>query len=626
MFRFQPSLFHSVKIDGATFPSHYKLLTMGMSSILLKTVGIVLTKGGRVMTGENEIGIGSVLGGFKLEKELGRGGMGVVYKAHELSLNRKVALKVLSRRLSSDTEFIERFKREAQVIAALNHPNIVGILSYGEAHGSHYFAMEYIPGRDLGEVLKEKGSLPLAKALSIASQVAGALAVAGGRGVVHRDLKPSNIMLDDMGRAKVTDFGVAHFQESGARLTQTGLFLGTPEYASPEQAAGRSLDVRSDIYALGAVLYRMLSGKPPITGESPLAVVTKIATEPVTPIGQVNTALPEAVCRLIDKMMAKDISERFQRPEDVLAAINGCMDDLKGETPVPKGVSEEQEGQARPPSSPRRSKTKLWGGIAGVALAVLLIVWLVEGGFKKDTLESQVPQEQEVASHEVATGGETVSEDGRQADIPVGDKRPEEVIPAVQEERAPAPSLQEEKAPRAGTQRVAKAEPEKVPSLPEVPTVLMVISGEQSLTTLVQPHLESVIAGSGLPVASVSEIPVLRKKMQYGDVPLTWYSVREFVPQQRVQILLLAEVQKTGSMNLKYYGRTREMSTATFSVRAVDADTGVSVADPASGSVKYTSLNMTDQFRKSVTSSVAAMGSEIKRYWHKKRKTAEETG
>lgn len=575
-------------------------------------------KWGCVMNSEDVIGVGSELGGFKLEQELGRGGMGVVYKAHELSLNRKVALKVLSQRLSSDAEFIERFKREAQVIAALNHPNIVGIMSYGEAHGRHYFAMEYIPGRDLGQVLKEKGSIPLDEALSIASQVASALAVAGEKGVVHRDLKPSNIMLDEVGRAKVTDFGVAHFQDSGAKLTQTGLFLGTPEYASPEQAAGRSLDVRSDIYALGAVLYRMLSGKPPITGESPLAVVTKIATEPVTPIGQVNTALPPSVCQLIDKMMAKALDERFQEPGEVVTAVDRCLDELKSGKSAPAAMGDDG-GVGHPPPLKNRTggKGKVWGGVIGVALAVLLIVWLVEGGFlgKEEVQEIGTSDGKIAASDLAAVPAEPVSPEAS----PEVEMPPEGVT-----QRAPA-AVQ---APAYTTEapKTAQVVPEKAPPLPEVPTVLMVVSGEQSLVPLVRANLEAAVAATGLPVAAVSEIPILREKVQFGETPVSWYDIRELIPRKRVQLLLLGEVQKTGSMNLNYYGRTREMTTATFSLRAVDADTGVSAAMPSSGAIKFTSLNMTEQVRKAVASAASGMGSELKEYWRKKLKTGGEAG
>jgi serine/threonine-protein kinase len=185
---------------------------------------------------EENLAPGDILGGFKIEKELGRGGMGIVFKAHELSLNRKVALKVLGQKLTFDKEFIIRFKREAQIVAAMNHPNIVKILSFGEEQGLYHFAMEYIKGKDLGQILQEKKVLPLEEALFIISQVASALDEAHRRGVVHRDLKPSNIMLDQMGRVKVTDFGVAFAEESTVKLTKTGLFLGTPEYASPEQS------------------------------------------------------------------------------------------------------------------------------------------------------------------------------------------------------------------------------------------------------------------------------------------------------------------------------------------------------------------------------------------------------
>jgi serine/threonine protein kinase len=559
------------------------------------------------MASEDSIGIGSVLGGFKIEKELGRGGMGVVYKGHELSLNRKVAVKVLSQRLCSDKEFVERFKREARVIAALSHPNIVSILSYGEEQGRYYFAMEYISGKDLGQILKEKGSIPLQEALSITAQVASALAEAGPRGVVHRDLKPSNIMIDSMGRAKVTDFGVAHFQDSGAKLTQTGLFLGTPEYASPEQATGRPLDVRSDIYALGAVLYRMLSGKAPITGESPLAVVTKIATEPVTPIRQLNTALPKSVCDLIDKMMAKEPDERFQTPGELTAAIDRCVDSSDIDAPLAKSKVADV-GTAPPPPPKQKSRAKLWGGIAGVALAVLLIVWLVEGGFHKEG--SLIEKEKKEAATEL-TAARAVSEKAEHV--------PSSSAPAVKDITEEKPAVTEKREGKSAA--LGKTAP-----LPKIPTVLMVVSGDEAMVPLVRTHLESIIRGSGLRVASISEIPVLMEKMQFGETPITWYGVQQFVPKGRAHILLLAQVQKTGSMNLRYYGQMQEMTTATFSARAVDMSTGTSVATPASGSIKFTLLNMEENFRKTITSATSGMGAEIRGYWEKRVGAAKKTG
>ena len=555
------------------------------------------------MISEDTIGVGSFLGGFKIERELGRGGMGVVYKAHELSLNRKVALKVLSQRLSSDEEFIKRFQREAQVIATLNHPNIVNIFSCGKDHGLYYFAMEYVNGKDLGQILQEKTSIPVEQALSITSQVASALDEAGGRGVVHRDIKPSNIMIDKMGRAKVMDFGVAHLENSDAKLTRTGLFLGTPEYASPEHATGRPLDVRSDIYSLGAVLYRMLSGKPPVTGESPLAVMTKLATEPVTPISQLNSSVPKPVCALIEKMMAKEPNERFQTPKEILVAIDDCIDSLKPNAPLAK--SKIQGVGTMPASTPKsRSYAKLFGGIAGGALAVFLIVWLVKGWLPKE-IAPKVLEESPVLE-EVPT---------ELADIKPVSKETA-FTPA-----APVSEVKDvKKAETAVMEKLTgkSAELKKGPVLPKIPTVLMAVSGDESMVPLVQAHLESIIVGSGLRLASIFEIPMLRKKMQLGEIPITWYSIKQFIPKNRAHILLLAKVQKTGSMPLEYYGYTQELTTAIFSIRTVDMATGISAGLPASASVKFTPLNMEENFKEAITSAASGIGMDIKTYWKKK--------
>jgi serine/threonine protein kinase len=583
------------------------------------------------MVGEDKIGIGTVIGGFKIDKELGRGGMGVVYKGHELSLNRKVALKVLSQRLCSDEEFIKRFKREAQVIAALNHPNIVSILSYGEEHGLYYFAMEYVRGKDLGQILKEKGSIPLKEALAIASQVASALAEAGPRGVVHRDLKPSNIMVDELGRAKVTDFGVAHFQDSESKLTQTGLFLGTPEYASPEQATGRPLDVRSDIYALGAVLYRMLSGRPPITGESPLAVVTKIATEPVTPIGQVNTALPEGVCRLVDKMMAKDAAARFQAPEEVVNALERCMKELDMDVSFVKTPT---AAPVVPPPPPRqKSGAKLWGGIVGVALAVLLVVWFVEGGFRKERPVDESPVESPAAkSADSSVVGPAESPVARPVEKePTAEPSGPQGVLGVSAQvevapEPPAPQAQEQRSTPVEKPVASLTATKKKATLPKIPTVLMLVTGDEGMVGLMQTHLESAIGDKGLRIAPISDVPTLEEKMHLGDMPITWYSVQQLVPKGKAQIMVLAQVQKTGSMNLEYYGQTQQLTTATFSVKAVDMDTGTSAAKPASGSIKFTALNMEENIREAVSAATQDMGAQIRAYWEKKLKGTGEAG
>jgi serine/threonine protein kinase len=612
---------------------------------------------------EETLSVGSVLGGFKIERELGRGGMGVVYKAHELSLNRKVALKVLAPRLSSDEEFIKRFKREAMVVAALDHPNIVKVLSYGQAEGVHYFAMEYVKAQDLGQVLKEKGSIPLEEALSITAQVASALEEASLRGVVHRDIKPPNIMVDELGRVRVTDFGIAFQQDSETKLTRVGTFLGTPEYASPEQVSGQVLDVRSDIYALGAVLYRMVSGQCAVTGDSPLAMVAKILTEPVKPIQEVNPSLPRPVCQLVDKMMAKDPAKRFQSPGELLSALNDSMNELKINAPLAR--TRVVDLKTAPSTSVRRpTRARLWGAIAGVALAVLFTVWLVDAVILKRGETPTTSQEQgpAVVKKEPIAVLPTPPEANAPEKAPVHEKvevpgavagpketAPPEKIDAVSPE--PAKSVVEgvvssvnevretpgavdtrptgiAKAPEQTKPAVEteKKEPPRPPvvasvkpvSLPRVPTVLLVVSGDEATAPFVRANLESLMLESELRVSMVSEIPVLSEKMQLGRVPLSRYEIQRLLPKGKAHILVLAQVQRAGSMPLKYQGYTQELISATFSIQTVDLATGLSATAPATGTVKYTVLNMEENFQKEIGYKAGDMGARIRDYWDRK--------
>ena len=625
------------------------------------------------MTDSQQIGIGSMIGGFKIEKELGRGGMGVVYMAHELSLNRKIALKLLSERLSNDEEFIERFKREARVVAALNHPNIVNILSYGEEHGLYYFAMEYVKGTDLGQILKEKKEIPLDQALSITAQVADALEEAAARGVVHRDLKPSNIMIDSMERVKVTDFGIAYFQNAEAQLTRTGLYMGTPEYSSPEQARGATLDVRSDIFSLGAVLYKMLSGVAPVSGESPLAVVAKILTEPIVPISQIKPSLPQVVSDLVDKMIAKDIDARFQSPGEVLEAIKVCVEKLGEEATLTRRILVKKT-PAPPPVPQKNNRAKTTGIVAGIILAILLSMWSIDALFRqeKQEVEPEPKKEDEIVA--------VLPDDFSPLEESVGEivRPPEETAPPVEppdlpgksEEKVtqtalpsepdvdvvmvvPVPALPSEvdmgvarvvpvlvlpseadvdvarvvpvpAPPSEPDVKVAKVAP--IPALPEIPVVLLIVSGDESLVPFVRTYLESIIVKSGLKASSIAEIPVLTRKMQMGDLPFSWHDVQQYVPSGQAHILLLAEVQKTGSMPLSYYGRTQILTSARVSVRAVDMATGVSAASPGIGTVKFTPLNMDEEMKRGVHSAAGEMGAAIRRYWREKLKAGDGAG
>ncbi|MBU4260388.1 MAG: serine/threonine protein kinase [Proteobacteria bacterium] len=590
----------------------------------------------------NQIETGSVIGGFQLEKELGRGGMGVVYKAHELSLNRMVALKILSERLSGDDEFIKRFKREAKVVAALSHPHIVNILSYGEENGLHYFAMEYVKGTDLGQILKEKKSISLEEALPIALQIADALEEAATKGVVHRDLKPSNIMIDSLGRIKITDYGIAYFQDADAKLTQTGLYMGTPEYSSPEQASGAKLDIRSDIYSLGALLYKMVSGEPPVTGESPLAVVAKIITEPIRPIATVNPSLPKPVCELIDKLTAKDINQRFQTPSEVTDAIVSCMGQLHIVLPVTGRIPTSRPLPVPPTPPPvpaeaekeKGNRTKVLAMAAGIIIAILLSMWTVDALLhrlkqEKSAKETLVPPVQEMTVKEkssteqlpagpaTATTSEAPTAPPRQATV---DQQEREASSTL----APPPAVVA--TPPVRTPPVQTTKVEKKAALPTIPVVLTIVSGDETLAPFVQNHIEAALTNSGLHVTSDAEIPVLMEKMQMGSLPISWYDIQRLVPSQSANIVLISQVQQTGSMPLQYYGRSQTLTTVSFTVRAVDMETGAAAGPPASGTAKFTPLNMDEELRKAVNSSVGNMGQSIKEYWQQKLKSGAPRG
>src|SRR5579871_3435465 len=255
------------------------------------------------------------LGDFRIVREVGRGGMGVVYEAEQLSLKRKVALKVLRFGAVADAEVMQRFQREAETVARLHHTNIVPIFAVGEEHGVHYYAMQFIEGKSLAAVLAESqaGNTPLdpQRIAGWGLQAAEALAHAHQRGVIHRDIKPSNLLLDPEGVVWLTDFGLARRVDEVV-LTATGVLMGTPRYMSPEQAAGfkKPVDHRTDIYSLGATLYELATGKPVFEAETPQGVITQILNaEPVAPRLIVGK-LPRDLETIIPRCLAKEPARR----------------------------------------------------------------------------------------------------------------------------------------------------------------------------------------------------------------------------------------------------------------------------------------------------------------------------
>src|SRR5205809_4077972 len=221
-------------------------------------------------------------GRYRIVRKLGTGGMANVYLAEDQELGRRVAIKILDDRHASDEQFVERFRREAKNAAALSHPNIVSIYDRGEAEGSYYIAMEYLDGRSLKELIVSRGPAPVGVAVEYARQILSALRFAHRHGIVHRDIKPHNVLVDGEGRLKVTDFGIARAGVS--QMTEAGSIIGTAQYLSPEQAKGAPVDQTSDLYSVGVVLYELLTGVVPFSGETPVEIAMKhLSTVPPPP-------------------------------------------------------------------------------------------------------------------------------------------------------------------------------------------------------------------------------------------------------------------------------------------------------------------------------------------------------
>ena len=320
--------------------------------------------------------------------------MADVFEAEDLLLNRRVAVKVLHANFASDQAFVTRFRREAQAAANLSHPNIVAIFDWGQEAGTYFMVMELIRGQTLRQILRTDGALLPRRAAEIAAETAAALSIAHQHGVFHRDIKPGNIMITEDGAVKVTDFGIARALDDSEELTRTGAVIGTATYFSPEQAQGLPADERSDVYALGIVLYESLTGKPPFTGESPVAVAYQHVSTMPSPAREVNPDVPVEVAAIAEHAIAKNPANRYQSADafrdDLLRYLGGAEPVaaaaiLAGAatTMIPPPAPIVPPPANMPPTAPfeaqpeERSQTTYWIFVGSLLVALGLGLWLI---------------------------------------------------------------------------------------------------------------------------------------------------------------------------------------------------------------------------------------------------------
>ena len=336
--------------------------------------------------------IGRVIGDrYELEELVGTGGMSSVFRAHDRLLERKVALKVLHDQYTRDGDSVERFRREARSVASLSHPNIVTVIDRGEHDGRQYIVFEYVAGENLKHRIDREGGLPVGEAVELALQIGRALQFAHENGLVHRDVKPQNVLLNGDGRLKVTDFGIARSLDVQHGMTQTGTVLGTSDYIAPEQAQGSRVDDKTDVYSLGIVLYELLTGETPFSGDNFVAVAMQHINDPPPNIQDIRRDVSPRLAYAIDRALAKDPRDRWGSMQEFCDELEGCLLERNAAGPPTPGrrwsSRRRGAGGARPGPAPRAVEASAWGWmllaavlLAGAAVALVLGFHALEGG------------------------------------------------------------------------------------------------------------------------------------------------------------------------------------------------------------------------------------------------------
>src|SRR3954470_17617378 len=333
-----------------------------------------------------DVAEGTVVDGrYRILRRIGSGGMADVYSAQDSQLGRDVAIKLLHRRFSRDQEFVERFRREASAAAALQHPNVVSVFDRGEFDGTYYIAMEFLPGKTLKEVIREEAPLDQLRAIDYAIQILHAAAFAHRRGVIHRDFKPHNVMVGPDGRLKVTDFGIA--RAGASEMTETGSIMGTAQYLSPEQAQGQRVGAPPDLYSIGVIMFEMLTGRVPFTGDSAVSIALKHVGEQPPRLAELRRDVHPRLEQAVGRALLKEPAQRYASADEFIGALHEARRAIvSGES----GGTSTWVPAAPPPPAGHNPRGARWPWVALVLLVLTIaagaLVWqLATGGADQRT-------------------------------------------------------------------------------------------------------------------------------------------------------------------------------------------------------------------------------------------------
>lgn len=555
------------------------------------------------------------IGKYEIVSELGRGGMGVVYKAWEESLQRFVAIKMLGDQLTHDATVVQRFLREARAVADLNHPNVVQVFAVDTHEGRPYFAMEYVEGESLTELIQTARRVDPKRAVQLLKETAAGLAAAHAKGVVHRDIKPDNIMLTKHGGVKVVDFGVAKIDDPDTRLTATGMAVGTPNYISPEVCLGKEVDARSDLFSLGIVFYEMLAGESPFKADSPIAMMSAVVNSEVPDITTLNSAVDENIRLILGQMLQKNPARRYQGcqalVEDLESYIAGqppahavaAVNDATLQMPVPANL-QSATTQTAPILAGQGQQTDASGGVGRVGWAVALLLILSAGA-----AGGYYYQQSDDAAQPLASSSENKQIVEPVADLPVDpsvdvattdglEAQPEQnervaqstsVQPVETEVSSPAEAVAIVSLP---VPNIATPPPAAVQAAGP-PKVVVIARGDPAVSTVIESVLENALIAADFTVMDEQFFDGLN----LGELNIDLARLSSNVLANGADILVYADIRHAGERKLTFYGRTEFQKTASMQIRVLSLADKRSLGAPWVGSLEYVPLNASAQAR-----------------------------